>query len=837
MARLLEAFSQLELAFPDRVWALGLVVLVGLAMIRGRTAGGTRRWLGVALRSFGVLAAAAAFTGLRLREETDQQHVVFLRDVSHSLGPSAQDAASQLQRDALLSLGPHRATFVDFAAEPGAPQDRPLDPTALAGDRTDLAAALSYAAALRSDDHVLRIVLLSDGRSDSSAALAAAHGAGAPIFAVPLAAFAEPERAVQSLRVPAQAAPGAPVRVQVTLVANREQAAVAECHQDGQRVARQDVRLGSQPTNVEFTLVMPASERSAVEVRLADASGRPAPEDRRAENNRRTAFVRAASPPRVWVVGSGPGAAAWGTHWQRAGFRAEVRSVDRLPTDGPAFDVDLVALHRVRPGELSAEQHAALDRFVRQGGGLIVMGGAETFAAESFRGAFERLLPIKAFEGVQERASRLAMVLVIDRSASMVEMEDRLGLAKVAAKQAVGVLSAQDQVGVMAFGSSTEWISEIVPCSNKPELLRRIDTLKPEGQTNMFPALEKAYLALELTPADRRHVILLSDGVPYPGDFQRLAAAMAAAGITVSTVSVGKGADQTLLKDVSTAARGKHHHCDNAADIPNILVRETTSARGSTGPASFRAATLRSLPGLAIDSAPRVASYAPTSPKPKSERAETLLITPEGDPLLAWWRLGAGVAAAITADLTESWKGWPGEREFWSTLGRHAVRPQQRTLEPRVRIEEGVVTLEADVFDRERRTVNDATLVARVTAAGESLDRPLVATGPGTYRATWPVRESPIDVQLRGERESQRLGDVPVTFSADYRREYELAATDEDLLRELGTRTGGQFSPQPAGLFVPDARRAERLRPLWRELLMVAVVALVLDTLVRRWPR
>jgi Ca-activated chloride channel homolog len=130
---------------------------------------------------------------------------------------------------------------------------------------------------------------------------------------------------------------------------------------------------------------------------------------------------------------------------------------------------------------------------VRQGGGLIVTGGNETYGESVYRGSgLEALLPVTAAEAIETRKPVVAIVLVIDRSGSMVE-ENRMELAKLAAKQSVQVLDPQDKAGVMAFSDAPLWVAEIEPVGDKVPLLRKIDTLQPAGQTNMYQAVERAF--------------------------------------------------------------------------------------------------------------------------------------------------------------------------------------------------------------------------------------------------------------------------------------------------------------------------------------------------------
>ena len=86
------------------------------------------------------------------------------------------------------------------------------------------------------------------------------------------------------------------------------------------------------------------------------------------------------------------------------------------------------------------------------------------------------------------------MVLVLDCSGSMEGKS--ITLAKQAAGRAVEMLGPRDQVGVLAFEDKNWWVSPLHVCNDKDDILRRIDTIAAGGETDMYPALDKAYLAL-----------------------------------------------------------------------------------------------------------------------------------------------------------------------------------------------------------------------------------------------------------------------------------------------------------------------------------------------------
>ena len=465
----------------------------------------------------------------------------------------------------------------------------------------------------------------------------------------------------------------------------------------------------------------------------------------------------------------------------------------------------------------------------------LVLGGEDTFGQAAYQDTpLERMLPVKAAAMIEaQKKSVLAMVLVIDRSRSMLD-QDRMKLAKEAAKTSVQVLDPQDKIGVMAFSDYATWVAPLSLGSNKEELLRQIDKLEPAGQTQMYEAVERAFLALEQTDADRRHIVLLTDGVPTPGDFSRLAQRMAKAGITISTGSIGKDADPDILKDMARIARGRYHPCENPADIPKILVQETRTAAGEVGVQEFVPFVFRALPGLDVSSAPPLQGYAATNPKPNSE---LLLLAAGGDPLLSWWRYGGGVAMAFTADMhgkwAKNWTSWNGLGSFWKRLVRHAAPVlRDRAVLSIERIgQEAFATL--DVQDEDGDYLNGARIQVTVTKPDHSQKNwDAVQVAPGRYQARFAASQCVVQATVPGKAS----GGITLQQSLflDYPDELQIRTTNEPLLRSVAAVSGGVYDPAPAAVFAPDGRTVERVTPLWSPLVLSALLLFVVDVILRR---
>ena len=98
------------------------------------------------------------------------------------------------------------------------------------------------------------------------------------------------------------------------------------------------------------------------------------------------------------------------------------------------------------------------------------------------------------------------MVLVLDRSGSMEGKIIRL--AKEAARRAVAMLGPRDQMGVHGLRGQQGWISPIArlqrQAAGPPAAWTRSTA---GGETDMGPAMDKAYLALRECSAELKHII------------------------------------------------------------------------------------------------------------------------------------------------------------------------------------------------------------------------------------------------------------------------------------------------------------------------------------------
>ena len=135
---------------------------------------------------------------------------------------------------------------------------------------------------------------------------------------------------------------------------------------------------------------------------------------------------------------------------------------------------------------------------------------------------------------------------------------EKIEMAKEAAKSAAELLGPRDQLGVIAFEGNFYWVSDLQSASNKARIIDDISRIEAGGGTVMYPAMEEAYNSLLGATAKLKHVIVLTDGISSPGDFEGIAQSMASARITCSTVAVGEGCDGKLLEEIARIGQGRY---------------------------------------------------------------------------------------------------------------------------------------------------------------------------------------------------------------------------------------------------------------------------------------
>lgn len=182
----------------------------------------------------------------------------------------------------------------------------------------------------------------------------------------------------------------------------------------------------------------------------------------------------------------------------------------------------------------------------------------------------------------------------------------------------------------------------MAPLGNIGDVEGQIAGIKASGQTNIFAGLSAAVDSLEQSNAERRHIVLLTDGWSSSGEYTALLERMKAANITLSAVGAGGGGANAFLEGLADQGGGRYWPATNPASIPDIFLKETQQASGQqiieepffpvqTGDSPILRGTEAGMPQLL--------GYNGSTLKPA---AQGVLATGRDDCFLAQWQYGLG---------------------------------------------------------------------------------------------------------------------------------------------------------------------------------------------------
>ena len=845
--------------------ALALVTLAfeGFLYWRRQTAGRlawpSRRsdqWA-LASRGVGLALLVWALTQPQFTRWLDRQNVFFVMDMSDSVSLAARETAYRWVSGALEGMkAGDRAGLIAFGADPQLTEPLRANPAftrpqpLTAGRATNIARALQLAQASLPRGEANRIVLLSDGRENAGKAVAAAQtakDAGIPIYYSPVGLTFPQEIVVEQLLLPNEIKFGEPFYAKVVVNSVKESGGRLSLYRNGEFLGSQVVRLNAGKNVLTYRQSL---EQAGVHVyqALVEVEG-----DVIEENNRAIGITVVRGKPQVLLVDKDESQAQNLANALRSQY-IDVRLVgpEGLPSSMPGLEkYDGIILSNVSSLKMSRQQMTLVRDYVRdQGGGLVMIGGEESFGLGGFyRTPVEEALPVTMEVKQKVEIPSLAVMLVIDRSGSMaMGMKDndkvnKLEVAKEASHLVVDLLDDRNEVGVLSFDTEFVWHVPIQSAKNKQQIHREISAIKAGGGTDGYPAVREGYKALFDRDALLKHVIFLSDGQMTRGDFAALVRRMVKDKITVSGVAIGSDADVSLMSDVSKWGRGRFYFTEETSTVPRIFTLETQLAsKASLIEQPFRPVVTSPQHEVIQDidwpKVPPLGGYVATSIK---GTADQVLMTHQEDPLLAAWRYGLGRSVAFTADAKAKWGvlwlRWGNYNKFWAQVVRWTLRAGTRS-DTTVTVDrrDGQAIVNVDGIDTKGDFINflDGQLGVVNPDKRQSVAE-LEQVGPGRYRGTFPTRDEGVYLAgLTTRREQQMFGSQIVGTVVPYAQEYRELGANEGFLREISELTGGGSLGDPKESFTANRRRSRIPTDLWPWLVGLVTLALVPEIAMRR---
>ena len=893
----------MSIGLNQPLWLLLTLLALPLALIALRwmvAMARVRRWSAIALRTALLTLLAGALAGAAALRTTDRLAVIAVVDISESARElSFADSATtytQAVREWLDRAKNDREIDDLFGVvvfdgrraallAPAARDTGEIDLSLSFREGTDIEGALRFASALFPPGAARRFLLISDGVETSGDALSAARdlasGSGAPrtpVDVLPIAYAATGEAFIEAVDAPPSATSESLVSVRVVLRATGPTRGTLRLLSDGLPVRDEG---GASSRTVSFG---PGRAVEVFQIRLEDKrvnrfeavfepetgdDGAPLA-DRVLANNRASAFTISPGRGSILLVDGVSDAESQGAG--RTLVRAltesglEVRVVPPLETPADLLSLqnyDLIILENVAADEIApSAQRLLADYVARSGGGLVMIGGPDSFGAGGWKGSpIDPLLPVTLDLPEQLIVPPAAMMIVLDSSGSMASgllggMRSQQSIANEGAARAILSLDERDLVGVLEFNNFTNTVVPLGPNRDADDSAERVRRIVPGGGTNMYPALAEAGANLVDVEAQVKHVILLSDGMAQgsPSQGFDIAENLRAQGITVSTIAVGDGADTNTLRGIAERGGGTFYRVIDPNTLPRIFLRETRVVRkplireGRFEPV-MRAVGSPITAGMSARTPP-LFGYVLTQ-KREDSSAVYAIDSPTGEPILAHWNAGLGRVAAFTSDAhnewARDWLPWPGFAQMWAQMVRTIARPPaSRGFDLASDIVGDTLTLRLDARDDDNIPIDLLTVPGVVyNPDGTRTDITLTQTGPGLYEASAPAPESGAYSAALTPRSGERaLSPVLGGATRAVGPELRTLRSNVGLLKEIADTTGGRVldidDPSASPLFSREGLPTSRASlPIWRPLLMLAVLVFLLDVATRRvaWDR
>lgn len=837
------------------VWLL--IPLLWLMMRRSFLQGSARRHRRLigAARSVLFLVLGFALADPRLMTRSDQVNVLFCLDVSQSVGREHITAAEEFMRQAVTGMNPEDlAGLVVFGKHPSLEislsSDFELRPirSDVNTNFTNIHEALQFAIGKLPQQGKNKIVLFSDGNENLQRAVDMAYLAaslGIEIHLVPLGSwYGQGEVFLEKLETPAAISLETPFEIRIAIVSSVEQPGELVLLRNQTLLTTQSVNLQPGKNVVVFSDLLSEPGLFLYKAVINAA------QDVFFQNNEGLSFIKGTRKAHILYLSEETALDPLADTLTAQGLHLVRKQLTDL--SGSIYDLleyNAIILNNISGQPMSFTIMENMKTYVKDmGGGLIMIGGDQSFGAGAYKKTpIEDALPVFMDAPTDLKFSALCLIFVIDKSSSMTTRyagKSKLEMAKIAAFSSIELLNPTDRVGILAFDSTFKWIVPIMNAMYRQEIADRLTQIKEGGGTILYPALEDAFNVLQGTKAARKHIIILSDGMTDQADFETLVKSMNAAEISVSTVSIGTGADLNLMRSIARWGNGRSYYTEDPTTIPRIFTGETQIvSKELISEKTFLPTPMMPhdmLQGIQTDAFPPLYGQVITYPKPG---ANVLLNTSQG-PLLAAWQYGLGRSAAFTSDLSgrwgKEWVQWEQYGQFAAQMVKWAQRKDtsQNYTATIERIgEQGIFTV--DVTDAQNQFVNNLNLKVNLLAPSEqSQTLALAQIAPGRYQTTFPAEEIGDYYVSVFAGQSEKAGPPEVFgFGVPYTDEFSTTGVNTAVLDQLAALTNGTIRSLdniPRDLFTVQTENKEQGKALWPFVTMGFLALLLMDVALRK---
>lgn len=457
-------------------------------------------------------------------------------------------------------------------------------------------------------------------------------------------------------------------------------------------------------------------------------------------------------------------------------------SPNDLPTDAGAYlGVSIVAIDDVAANRLAEVSQQRLLRFARDfGGGVLILGGRNAFAAGGYTGAaIDALSPLAS--DPPEPATH--WIVLIDASGSMSADagggRSRWNRATEAAAALPPRLPPNDPLSLGQFAERLDWWARGVPARESSQLQIPPPGARPHGPTNLRASLEAFLISTDDTM--RKELLLITDAAADLGDVAALATELRGKKTRLHALLIEPADEAAPLRQLAALTGGGVRE-EAAPEQWSAALRDL--ARSASPPrVNETPVTVQFHDVLAGSAARAVAPWNRTWLKQGATMLADADAAGERVPLAARWDVGYGSAAAAA---------FSPEIDTVEALSR-LVAAAPRDPRFAVNWTTGSRLHVAVEASENGRFLNDQSMTLELTAIdgaslSEASDHAIPQSAPGRYELSV---ESPSTSAIATVRLGRRTIDH-IALAGRYPPEFDAIGNDREALRRLTTRTGGR---------------------------------------------
>ena len=731
-------------------------------------------------------------------------------------------------------------------------------------DRTDIASGIMAAVGIIPEDSSKIVILLTDGNQNlgevERAALMAAGNDVKVFVASPPDVQKAGEILIKKVVVPKEINEGEMINIKV-VIENRNDRAV----KGDLTLHNKDAVLKEWDTEFKsgisvFEVPYKSEEKGFIKFN-ANLDIEDAGLDLDKENNSKFAFVNVSDKTRLLYINGAknqkmylPDALVDKT------IDVEIKNPDQIPkTLQEYIKYDSIIFSNVSRDSISDEQMTLIEKYVKDyGGGFVMTCGTNITAEGGYSGTkIEEILPVKIIGGdppKKEKKSRLSLILIIDKSGSM--LGKKMLFAKKASIELIKQLKPNDNFGIVAFDTSPYTIVELKSNEEaKKEIIRKLSMLNADGGTDIFPAMDAAYRQIRQKNSKVNHVILLSDGntksIYY--HYNKMITKFQQAHITVSTIALGTWLVNTkLLEDIAKKTKGQFYQISDIIRLPRLIIKDSeffVSQSDFHEEHFYPQINQKSqiLKGIYDKQFPPLKGHTITEAK---ENVEVPLITNimgKTDPILADWRYGLGKVVVYASDANARWSSkwinWEMFNKFWSQVVRWSMRDiSKANYDIKIKAEDNTISLQLESSSLLEDGTKLAVSLISPDYAGNGQELLMMQVAPkrfiselkdidpGTYNLKISrTRDGKvIDFKTKGLLVPEKIVTKPL--------EYAVQGNNTLQLKNIAEITGGKYNPKKEDITVEE-EEIIIFKSLAGFLIPLALFLFIADIAVRKFNR